>query len=77
MSIIQCDNLSKQYGNKLALDTVSLTLTQGAPIALVGPNGAGKTTLFSLLCGYIQPTSGSISILVLCRNFSFLPNYKA
>ncbi|HBF46935.1 ABC transporter ATP-binding protein [Shewanella frigidimarina] len=63
MSIIQCDNLSKQYGNKLALDTVSLTLTQGAPIALVGPNGAGKTTLFSLLCGYIQPTSGSISIL--------------
>jgi len=63
MSIIQCDNLSKQYGNKLALDTVSLTLTQGAPIALVGPNGAGKTTLFSLLCGYIQPTHGSISIL--------------
>ncbi|MEO3682425.1 ABC transporter ATP-binding protein [Shewanella vesiculosa] len=63
MSIIQCDNLSKQYGNKLALDTVSLTLTQGAPIALVGPNGAGKTTLFSLLCGYIQPTNGSISIL--------------
>tara|TARA_R110002033_G_scaffold166856_1_gene205703 strand:+ start:2143 stop:3042 length:900 start_codon:yes stop_codon:yes gene_type:complete len=63
MSIIQCDNLSKQYGNKLALDTVSLTLTQGAPIALVGPNGAGKTTLFSLLCGYIQPTSGSIIIL--------------
>jgi ABC-type multidrug transport system ATPase subunit len=63
MSIIQCDNLSKQYGNKLALDAVSLTLTQGAPIALVGPNGAGKTTLFSLLCGYIQPTNGSISIL--------------
>lgn len=63
MSIIQCDNLSKQYGNKLALDTVSLTLTQGAPIALVGPNGAGKTTLFSLLCGFIQPTNGYISIL--------------
>jgi ABC-2 type transport system ATP-binding protein len=63
MSIIQCDNLSKQYANKLALDNVSLTLTEGAPIALVGPNGAGKTTLFSLLCGYIQPTTGSIRIL--------------
>jgi ABC-2 type transport system ATP-binding protein len=63
MNIIQCDNLSKQYANKLALDTVSLTLTEGDPIALVGPNGAGKTTLFSLLCGYIQPTTGSISIL--------------
>jgi ABC-2 type transport system ATP-binding protein len=63
MSIIQCDNLSKQYANKLALNNVSLTLTEGAPIALVGPNGAGKTTLFSLLCGYIQPTSGNIRIL--------------
>ncbi|PKG77846.1 ABC transporter ATP-binding protein [Shewanella sp. Actino-trap-3] len=63
MSIIQCDNLSKQYANKLALDNVSLTLTEGAPIALVGPNGAGKTTLFSLLCGYIQPTTGSIRVL--------------
>jgi len=63
MSLIQCNKLSKQYGNKLALDTVSLTLAAGAPIALVGPNGAGKTTLFSLLCGYIQPTTGSISIL--------------
>ncbi|MGK0410374.1 MAG: ABC-type multidrug transport system ATPase subunit [Shewanella psychromarinicola] len=63
MSIIQCDNLSKQYANKLALNNVSLTLTEGAPIALVGPNGAGKTTLFSLLCGYIQPTTGNIRIL--------------
>jgi ABC-2 type transport system ATP-binding protein len=63
MSIIQCDNLSKQYANKLALNNVSLTLTEGAPIALVGPNGAGKTTLLSLLCGYIQPTTGNIRIL--------------
>ncbi|AZG36620.1 MULTISPECIES: ABC transporter ATP-binding protein [Shewanella] len=71
MSIIQCDNLSKQYANKLALDNVSLTLTEGAPIALVGPNGAGKTTLFSLLCGYIQPTTGSIRI------FGHKPGSKA
>ncbi|MGI2174313.1 ABC transporter ATP-binding protein [Shewanella ulleungensis] len=63
MILIQCDNLSKQYPNKLALDNVSLILQPGAPIALVGPNGAGKTTLFSLLCGYIQPTHGSIRIL--------------
>ncbi|MGX9463309.1 ABC transporter ATP-binding protein [Shewanella sp. A14] len=63
MSIIQCNNLSKHYGSKIALDKVSLKLTTGAPIALVGPNGAGKTTLFSLLCGYIQPSNGNISIL--------------
>ncbi|GGB59034.1 ABC transporter ATP-binding protein [Shewanella inventionis] len=63
MSLIQCNNLSKHYPNKLALDNVNLSLNAGAPIALVGPNGAGKTTLFSLLCGYIQPTQGSVTIL--------------
>ncbi|GGP39782.1 ABC transporter [Shewanella algicola] len=63
MSLIQCNNLSKHYPNKLALDNVNLSLDAGAPIALVGPNGAGKTTLFSLLCGYIQPTQGSVTIL--------------
>jgi ABC-type multidrug transport system ATPase subunit len=41
---------------------VSFTIEKGQPIALVGPNGAGKTTLFSLLCGYILPSSGSIAI---------------
>ncbi|GGP53542.1 ABC transporter ATP-binding protein [Shewanella saliphila] len=63
MSLIQCNNLSKHYPNKLALDNVNLSLDAGAPIALVGPNGAGKTTLFSLLCGYIQPTQGNVTIL--------------
>lgn len=63
MNLIQCNNLSKHYPNKLALDNINLSLDAGAPIALVGPNGAGKTTLFSLLCGYIQPTQGSLTIL--------------
>lgn len=49
-NIICCENLSKRYGSKSALDKVSFELESGAPIALVGPNGAGKTTLFSLLC---------------------------
>jgi ABC-2 type transport system ATP-binding protein len=51
------------YGDKLALDKVSLSLSAGAPIGLVGPNGAGKTTLFSLLCGYILPTEGDVRIM--------------
>ncbi|QBF81464.1 ABC transporter ATP-binding protein [Shewanella maritima] len=63
MKLIECNNLSKKYGDKLALNSVSLTLDSGEPIALVGPNGAGKTTLFSLLCGYILPSSGEVSIL--------------
>jgi ABC-2 type transport system ATP-binding protein len=61
-SIIQCSNLSKQYGSKFALRNLDFELDAGAPIALVGPNGAGKTTLFSILCGYIQPSEGNISI---------------
>jgi ABC-2 type transport system ATP-binding protein len=63
MKLIECTNVSKRYSEKLALDNVSLSLEAGGPIALVGPNGAGKTTLFSLLCGFILPTSGEITIL--------------
>ena len=61
--IIEVSQVDKNYGTKQALTGVEFSLNQGAPVALVGPNGAGKTTLFSLLCGYIQPTSGSIKIL--------------
>ncbi|WP_076537492.1 ABC transporter ATP-binding protein [Shewanella sp. UCD-KL21] len=62
MKLITCTNISKQYGNKAALSNINLSLDAGAPIALVGPNGAGKTTLFSLLCGFIHPSNGEISI---------------
>ncbi|MBA6233675.1 MULTISPECIES: ABC transporter ATP-binding protein [unclassified Colwellia] len=60
--LIQVNNLSKSFGDHLALDNVSFNIEKGQPIALVGPNGAGKTTLFSLLCGYLLPSSGSITI---------------
>lgn len=63
MSLIQCQGLSKSYGSKKALKNVSFSLKPGAPIALVGPNGAGKTTLFSLLCGYLSPSEGTIRLL--------------
>jgi ABC-type multidrug transport system ATPase subunit len=60
--LIQIEHLSHSYVNKQILDDVSLTVNKGQPIALVGPNGAGKTTLFSILCGYIKPTSGKVLI---------------
>ncbi|EGT3625706.1 MAG: ABC transporter ATP-binding protein [Gammaproteobacteria bacterium] len=63
MSLIQCQGLSKLYGSKKALNDVNFSLEAGAPIALVGPNGAGKTTLFSLLCGYMSPSAGTITLL--------------
>ncbi|MEH6595184.1 MAG: ABC transporter ATP-binding protein [Colwellia polaris] len=61
--IIDVQQVTKKYGNNTALNNVEFSLESGAPVALVGPNGAGKTTLFSVLCGYIQPTSGNINIL--------------
>ncbi len=62
-NLIQVANLNKFFGAKQALNNVSFEINKGAPVALVGPNGAGKTTLFSILCGYIQQTSGDVSIL--------------
>ncbi|MBE0368309.1 ABC transporter ATP-binding protein [Pseudoalteromonas aurantia] len=62
-SLIQVNNLSKHFGDKYALNDVSFEVKQGQTVALVGPNGAGKTTLFSILCGYLRPSSGSVSIM--------------
>ena len=53
------DRLTKQYGNKLAVDRVDLELHRGV-YGLLGANGAGKTTLMRMLCGILTPTSGEI-----------------
>lgn len=55
------DRVSKQYGNKIAVDRISLKLQPGI-YGLLGENGAGKTTLMRLLCGILKPTAGSISL---------------
>ena len=60
--LIEVEGLTKSFNEHLALDNVSFSLEKGEPIALVGPNGAGKTTLFSILCGYLSPSSGSVKI---------------
>ncbi len=59
---VVCNQLTKQYGNTVALDHVNLTLEKGKVIGLLGPNGSGKTTLLKLLNGLLQPTSGELSI---------------
>lgn len=63
MSMLRCDSLTKRYGRTVALDDLTLEVPAGDPIALIGPNGAGKTTLLSLLCGFIRPSSGQVSVL--------------
>lgn len=54
------DRLTKQYENKIAVDRVSLQLTNGV-YGLLGANGAGKTTFMRMLCGTLKPTSGTVT----------------
>ena len=58
---LKIDNLTKQYGNKTAIDQVSFSLTPGVT-GLLGANGAGKSTLMRMVCGVMKPTSGSITL---------------
>ena len=79
-TLIQARGLSKHYAGVNALDELDLEVQAGGPIGLVGPNGAGKTTLFSLLAGFLHPTSGSLRLFGqlpghadLCGRFAILP----
>lgn len=53
------DRVSKQYGNKIAVDRISAVFRPGV-IGLLGANGAGKTTLMRMICGILRPTGGTI-----------------
>ena len=58
---LQLQHLSKRYGTKCAVDNVSIHLEPGV-YGLLGANGAGKTTLMRMICGVLNPTSGSIRL---------------
>ncbi|MGJ4746916.1 ABC transporter ATP-binding protein [Leptospira sp. SA-E8] len=61
--IVSIQNLSKSYSNGFqALKNINLDIEKGEIIALLGPNGAGKTTLISVICGIVNPTSGSVTV---------------
>ena len=55
-------NLSKQYGQQLAVDNISFSVQQGEIVGFLGPNGAGKSTTMKMATSYLPPTSGSITI---------------
>ena len=60
--VIEVDNISKAYGDKLLFENLSFTLPPGGIVGVIGPNGAGKSTLFKLLTGKEQPDSGTVAI---------------
>lgn len=60
--MISVRNLVKHYGEVKAVDGISFTIRKGEITGLLGPNGAGKTTTLRILTGYLQPTSGMVSV---------------
>lgn len=63
MSAIALTGLTKRFGAKLAVREVTFSVEQGQCYGLIGPNGAGKTTTFSMMCGFLFPTSGTVRVL--------------
>ena len=55
--------MTRTFGSIRALDDLNITIPARASVGLVGPNGAGKTTLFAMLCGFLHPSKGSITVL--------------
>ncbi len=60
--VIECDHVSKGYGNRLLIDNLSFKVPKNAIVGIIGPNGVGKSTLFRMIMGREQPDEGAITI---------------
>ncbi|SAI65739.1 putative ABC transporter ATP-binding protein [Bordetella ansorpii] len=60
--VIEFNNVSKAYGDRLLIDNLSFKVPPGAIVGIIGPNGAGKSTLFRMIAGREQPDSGEVVI---------------
>ena len=61
-NIIEFENISLSYGNRLILDNINFKINEGQIFGMLGPNGVGKSTIFNLITGLISPGSGRIKI---------------
>ena len=78
--VLRTRNLSKHYGNRLAVNNLNLEVRRGEIFGFLGPNGAGKTTTIRMALGLIAPTSGSVEILgrdVATQRANVLPRVGA
>ncbi|MEY2810174.1 MAG: hypothetical protein RLZ66_1685 [Pseudomonadota bacterium] len=60
--VIEFNNVSKSFGERLLIDNLSFKVPAGAIVGIIGPNGAGKSTLFRMIAGQQQPDSGEVHI---------------
>ena len=60
--VIEFNNVSKGFGDRLLIDNLSFTIPAGAIVGIIGPNGAGKSTLFRMITGQEQPDSGEVVV---------------
>ncbi|WP_137291249.1 ABC transporter ATP-binding protein [Natronorubrum halophilum] len=65
MPAITVDNLTKAYGQELALDDLSFQVEEGEVFGFLGPNGAGKSTTINVVLDFIRPTNGEVTVLGL------------
>ena len=61
-SVIEFENVSLAYGNRLILDNINFKINEGQIFGMLGPNGVGKSTIFNLITGLIKPQNGKIKI---------------
>jgi ATP-binding cassette ChvD family protein len=60
--VVQAENLSKGFGDRMLIDSLSFNLPRGGIVGVIGPNGAGKTTLFRMITGQEQPDGGKLRV---------------
>jgi len=60
--VVQAENLSKGFGDRLLIDSLSFNLPRGGIVGVIGPNGAGKTTLFRMITGQEKPDGGKLRV---------------
>ncbi|MBS3963422.1 MAG: energy-dependent translational throttle protein EttA [Methylomonas sp.] len=60
--VIEAENVSKGYGDRLLIGNLSFKLPPGGIVGIIGPNGAGKTTLFRMMAGFEKPDSGTFTM---------------